>query len=92
MEIPDFASEAEEAAWWFDNQDRLDDDFLRAAEAGELSVGTSARLANLPIGFAEIDAPHMELARKLAEKRGMQYHAYVTTLLQEALEKEAKVA
>jgi len=92
IEIPDFASEAEEAAWWFENQEQLDDDFLKAAEEGRLGVGTAARLANLPTALVEIDKNHVEIARQQAEKRGVQYHAYVTTLLHQALEQDAKAS
>ena len=35
-ELPKFASEAEEAQWWFDNRKELDRDFAEAAQRGEV--------------------------------------------------------
>jgi hypothetical protein len=34
--LPDFKSDAEEAKWWFDNQDELDKDFAQASLEGRL--------------------------------------------------------
>jgi hypothetical protein len=31
LKIPEFATEAEEAKWWFDNRDKVSDEFRRAA-------------------------------------------------------------
>jgi hypothetical protein len=39
--LPDFKSEAEEAKWWFDNQDELLKDFEQAAAEGRLGCGTA---------------------------------------------------
>jgi hypothetical protein len=47
--IPNFATEAEEAKWWFDNQDELNKDFAQAlpkavCDAGRnLGHGTRSR-------------------------------------------------
>jgi hypothetical protein len=30
FEIPRFASEEEEANWWFDNREKMDEEFLKA--------------------------------------------------------------
>jgi hypothetical protein len=43
--LPDFANEAEEAQWWFDNQDMIARDFLEAAANGTLKRGTAKRRA-----------------------------------------------
>jgi len=46
--LPDFKSEAEEAKWWFEHQDELNEDFERAAAEGCLGCGTAARLGGIP--------------------------------------------
>jgi hypothetical protein len=92
LEIPDFPSEAEEAKWWFDHQDALDDEFLAAAAEGRLGVGTAARLAGLPERSVELSWDDFELAKREAEKRGIKYQDYVSSLLHTALITEANAA
>jgi predicted DNA binding CopG/RHH family protein len=82
---PEFASEAEEAKWWFDNQDSLDREFAQAAEEGRLGVGTAARRMGIPTTTIRLDPADIQLARKQAEKRGLKYQTYLKMLLHEAL-------
>ena len=44
-QIPSFASEAEEAQWWYDHREELAQDFVDAAKAGRLGEGSKARNA-----------------------------------------------
>jgi len=87
--LPDFKSEAEEAKWWFDNQEELDKDFLKAAEEGCLKRGTAARLGSLPTTTIRLDPADIELARVQAEKKGLKYQTYLKMVIHEALLKEA---
>jgi hypothetical protein len=41
--IPKFATEAEEAKWWFDHREDISDDIIAASRAGRLSEGIKAR-------------------------------------------------
>ncbi len=41
--IPVFATEAEEAKWWYDNREELAKDFVEARKAGRLGEGSKAR-------------------------------------------------
>jgi hypothetical protein len=43
MEIPKFANESEEAAWWFDNQPAMLAMFEKAAAEGRLGHGTAKK-------------------------------------------------
>jgi hypothetical protein len=45
LNVPEFASEAEEAQWWYDRRDELAEAFEVAAAQGELRRGSAARLA-----------------------------------------------
>jgi hypothetical protein len=84
--IPDFASEAEEAKWWFDHQDELLEDFKQAAAEGRLGHGTGARSGHLPpISPFQLDPEDVSMAREQAAKRGLEYQAYLKQLLHEAL-------
>ncbi len=90
--IPNFASEAEEARWWFDNQDRLERDFAEAAANGTLTRGTLARRGITPTTTIRLDPADISKARTLAEKKGVRYQTYIKTLIHEALEREDKAA
>src|SRR6266700_7097326 len=54
LKIPKFATEAEEAKWWFENRDLLFKEFQKAAEEGRLGRGGVRRL------FAERGIPFHE--------------------------------
>ncbi len=83
--LPDFKSEAEEAKWWFDNQDELLKDFEQAAKEGRLGRGTAARLGGIPTTTIRLDPADIALAREQAEKRGLKYQTYLKMLVHEAL-------
>jgi predicted DNA binding CopG/RHH family protein len=76
--IPDFATEAEEAKWWFEHQDELLEDFEQAA--------AEARLGNLPtIVHFRLDPEDLSMARAQAAQRGLKVEAYLEQLVHEAL-------
>jgi len=83
--LPDFRTEAEEAKWWFDNQDALDKEFAQAAAEGRLGRGTAARLGGIPTTTIRLDPDDIALARAQASKRGLKYQTYLKMLLHEAL-------
>ena len=84
--LPDFASEAEEAKWWFDHQDELLEDFEQAAAEGRLGHGPEARHGHVPpIPPFQLDPEDISMAREQAAKRGLEYQAYLKQLLHEAL-------
>ena len=90
--LPDFKSEAEEAKWWFDNQDELDKDFAKAAAEGRLGRGTAARVGGIPTTTIRLDPVDIEMARKQAEQRGLKYQTYLKMILHDALTREAKAS
>jgi predicted DNA binding CopG/RHH family protein len=90
--LPDFKSEAEEADWWFNHQDEILDDFEQASKEGRLLRGSAAKVGALPTTTIRLDPVDIELARKLAEKRGLKYQTYLKMLLHEALTRESKAS
>ena len=40
MKIPEFASEGEEANWWYESQDMVSEEFQNAAKEGRLRIGS----------------------------------------------------
>jgi predicted DNA binding CopG/RHH family protein len=90
--LPKFKSEAEEAKWWFDNQDELLKDFQQAAKEGRLRRRTGDRIGSLPTTTIRLDPVDIELAREQAEKRGLKYQTYLKMVIHEALMKESKAS
>ena len=96
LKIPKFATEAEEAKWWFENDELIAEEFEKAAKEGRLGRGGARRLfAELGIPFKEpkltptttirLDPDDIALARKQAEKRGLRYQTYLKMIIHEAL-------
>jgi uncharacterized DUF497 family protein/predicted DNA binding CopG/RHH family protein len=98
LKLPKFANEAEEARWWFENQDLLAEEFHRAAANGTLKRGTAMRRAlefesgSEAASTVKLDPSDISKARALAQKRGLDYQAYLQALIHEALEREEKLA
>jgi predicted DNA binding CopG/RHH family protein len=91
--IPKFASEADEAQWWFDHQDELFEDFKNAAAEGRLHRRIGPRpSAPVPTTTIRLDPADIELARAQAEKKGLKYQTYLKMVIHEALMKEAEAS
>jgi predicted DNA binding CopG/RHH family protein len=91
--IPKFENEAEEAAWWFNNQDHVLKLFEKAAAEGRLGHGTAMReMAARQAAKSttiRLDPDDLSLAKAQAEKKGLRYQTYLKMLIHEALGKEA---
>jgi predicted DNA binding CopG/RHH family protein len=91
-----FVNEAEEAAWWESNEDRLADEFEKATGEGTIGIGTVAKRAALRTTTIRLDPDDVTKARVHAEARGLRYQTYLKMLIHEALcaedERKAKVA
>jgi hypothetical protein len=96
LKIPAFASEAEEAKWWFENEDLIAKEFERAAKEGRLGHGGIRRLfAEKGIPFKEptpthtttirLDPDDIAKARVQAAERGLRYQTYLKMIIHEAL-------
>ncbi len=90
--IPAFASETEEAEWWYKNRRRLDADFQKAAKQGTLKVldrkTLLARLARSKAAkVVSIRLPEADLlmAREQAAELGLPYQTYIKSVLHQAL-------
>jgi hypothetical protein len=92
LEVPQFASEAEEARWWFEHQDAVADEFERAEQEGKLGHGTVARRAGLVGDALVLEPEDAERARVQAERRGLTYQEYVKMVLHQALLNEEQSA
>jgi predicted DNA binding CopG/RHH family protein len=89
--VPKFATEAEEARWWDEHKEMVEENLIQAIRDGTARRGTAQRLAreghatrNVTIRMAEAD---LELARKQAEEKGLPYQTYIKSVLHEELVK-----
>ncbi len=92
--VPAFATEAEEADWWYQNRDTHGKQLLSAVKSGEAQVLTKEKLreriaaskkAPAPVVALRIPAVDLALARKQAEQKGLPYQTYIKFLLHETL-------
>ena len=95
--IPAFATEAEEAKWWFENQESVDQEFVKAAKEGRLKRGGVRRLLAerglpipppsqpLPSTTIRLDPEDIAKARVQAAERGLRYQTYLKMIIHEAL-------
>jgi len=80
VRTPRFRSEAEEAAWWDQNLDRILEEGTGRLQSGQ---GLKAITMRLPEG-------DMTLARAIAAKRGLRYQTYLKAIIHAALLSEAR--
>ncbi len=97
--MPVFATEAEEAAWWYENRRQHGKETLEAVRSGEVQVLTKEKLQEriaaskktaAPVVALRIPAADLALARKQAEHKGLPYQTYIKSLLHEALAEQEK--
>ena len=98
--VPAFASEADEAAWWYKNRKSHDREFAAAVESGEAQVLTGAKLrerieaskAKAPAHVISLRVPEADLAmaRRQAGQKGLPYQTYIKSLLHETLAEREK--
>ena len=94
VELPAFANEDEEAAWWYANREQHDGEFARAFTEGRVRRGSVAqRLASARqvamVSLAESDA---EAAARLAGKMGVEVQSFLSELLHQAIRREIERA
>jgi hypothetical protein len=100
LKIPSFATEAEEAKWWFENEDLIAAEFEKAAKEGRLGRGGVRRLlaekgipfpepqkspAPTPTTTIRLDPEDIAKARVQAAERGLRYQTYLKMIIHEAL-------
>lgn len=92
--IPKFATEAEEAKWWYDNRKVLSEEFRKAAKEGRVRRGGVARLLAeqeisksqpTPTTTIRLDPGDIAKARVQAAERGLRYQTYLKMIIHEAL-------
>jgi hypothetical protein len=100
LKIPKFATEAEEAKWWFENDGKIFEEFKKLAKEGRLGRGGVRRLfaekgipfqepqkvpAPTPTTTIRLDPEDIAKARVQAAERGLRYQTYLKMIIHEAL-------
>ena len=92
IEVPEFATEAQEAAWWDNHKSEVEENLSGAIQAGAAQRGSAQRLvreARLSKNItSRMPLDDIERARELSARKGLVYQTLMKMLLHEALEKE----
>jgi len=80
LNTPEFRTEAEEAAWWDENSDKVTDLLIKLGRRS--AVKTQSITMRLPV-------QDIERARGIADKRGIGYQTLIKSLLHDALKRVA---
>jgi hypothetical protein len=97
--VPVFATEAEEAEWWYRNRNIHGRQLLAAVKSGGAQVLTKEKLREriaasrrtpAPVVALRIPEADLALARKQAEQKGLPYQTYIKSLLHETLTEREK--
>lgn len=91
IDVPKFATEAEEADWWFDNRERHAEEFAAASQAGRARRGSGIVQYLAQLQKAEKLLPNREDAvhlAKLAFKKGVDVEVYLQELVHRAIMQE----
>jgi predicted DNA binding CopG/RHH family protein len=88
LKTPDLKSEKEEAEWYDTHQDDLLAQFEQAAKDGTLGRGTLARRAQTAATSIRLNTADVELAKTIAEKRGLRYQSYLKMIIHQQLMQE----
>jgi predicted DNA binding CopG/RHH family protein len=87
LKIPVFATEAEEADWWYENRARVEKEFHHAIAEGRVRQGVptppSQRRIQTTISLDPLDS---KKAHAIAAKRGLKYETYLEMLVHQELE------
>lgn len=96
ISVPKFATEAEEADWWYQNRHVHDKIMHAAIKSGEAQILTKEKLLArieaskkkpAPVVALRIPEADLTLARKQAAQKGLPYQTYIKSLLHDALAK-----
>jgi predicted DNA binding CopG/RHH family protein len=94
MKIPEFESEAQEARWWDEHRDLVEENLIQAMRDCTTQRGSAQRLVkesraskNITIRMPLAD---LERARQLSARKGLAYQTFIKMLLHEALDREER--
>jgi len=91
QKIPKFASEAEEAQWWYDHREERAEAFVKASHEGRVTQGAMVRRGLVRTPTVMIPSEDFADAKMLAEKKGVHHEIYIQGLVHEAIQREKQL-
>ena len=94
LNLPEFASENEEADWWYDHRKEVSDDFAASAAEGKIRSVRDMLLEDhnliLPDTFVSLPMSNADLAKvkEIAAKQGLGAEEYLSKAVHAILEAE----
>ena len=89
--VPKFENESEEARWWFENQDAVDDEFDLAEREGRLGRGTTMRRAQAAAAALQYRKPVLNALQEVEDGlSSLHQDALRTNALQESVAADQK--
>jgi len=90
--LPAFASEEEEAKWWYDNREEHAEEFAKAMAEGRVKRGGLVqRIAEAKTSTAiSLCAEDALKAVRIAEEKGLDVQAYLADLIHQALKNDLR--
>lgn len=88
LKVPKFASEGEEAAWWDANRELVSQEFEKAGQNDRLRRGTVMKLAMAADMGLQLSPEDVMKAQTIADRKGITFLEYLSSLIHEALERE----
>ena len=91
LDIPNFASEKEEADWWYDHREEMSDDFAVAGSRGELRSLREVLLQDhglsLPDAYVSIPmtAEELRCAKEIAAAEGLGAEEFISRVVHEVV-------
>jgi len=90
IEIPEFASEQEEAEWWDAHPEVFVEAFRKAKQEGRVRRLSQTDLPGAAEAAFRVRPQELARAKALAAKHGIPYQTYLERLVHEALDSEEK--
>jgi hypothetical protein len=98
LDIPDFASEREEAVWWYDHRDEVSDEMAEAVANGTIRSVRQMLLEDHNLVFADaylslpMSAEDMSVLRRIAESQGLEVDELMSKVLTDFLHQAQQAA
>jgi hypothetical protein len=87
LDIPAFATEAEEADWWYNNRELVEKEFHTAFVEGRVKQGLPVPPSQRTVPTTiTLDASDSKKAHAIAAKRGLKYETYLEMLVHQELQ------
>ena len=98
LNFPEFASEQEEADWWYEHREEVSDDFAEAAAKGELRSLRGVLLQDHDIRLPDavvtgpFSADELSKVKKIAAAEGLDAEQVIVRVVHEAVQSKLQAA